>query len=113
MTTPRIRFAPLALLGAAVLLASPVQACDLDGLPGMFGSHRLNPFAGRMATVQPPAKQPVRPDDRSPQASVPPERDKETRREASSDPETERPKRLWESREGNGSISAEDKAIFN
>ena len=111
MTTPRLPLAALAALGAAVLATPPVQACDLDGLPGMYGSHRLNPFAARLPAPPPPARQPLRPDERSPQAT-PPERERETRREAPSDPETERPRRLWEHREGNAALGAGDRAIL-
>jgi hypothetical protein len=98
---------------AALLLVSPAQACDLDGLPGLPGMHRFNPFAARGASV--PIGPIARPDARSPQ-STPSHRDdsrrSKTRGDAPSDPADDRPKRAWESRDGNGAVSAADKATF-
>ncbi|WP_143737062.1 hypothetical protein [Erythrobacter tepidarius] len=110
MTITRIVLAPVAWLFAFLSFASPAQACDLDGLAGMFGSHSLNPFAGRMAGMQPPVGQPAAPAEQSPQAAAP-ERQRQDRREAPSEAKTERPK-LSESRDGNGSISADNKVLL-
>lgn len=96
----------LAATGCAFLiLGCPALACDLDGFPGMPGSHRFNPFAARGAAV--PGIKVARPDTRSPQATPP---DREEGRDDA--PLDQRPRRERDSRDGSGPISEAGKATF-
>lgn len=38
----------------AATLTAPAAACDLDGLPGVGGFHRMNPFAKSLGGLGPP-----------------------------------------------------------
>jgi hypothetical protein len=91
---------------AALTLAAPGSACDLDGLPGM---HRYNPF------VRYPTGPAVEPDQRSPQ-KVPADSRKPAPRSDRDKPEAEREEqrepKAWENDSGNSPISFEDKTVF-
>lgn len=91
---------------AALTLAAPVSACDLDGLPGM---HRYNPF------VCYPTGPAVEPDQRSPQ-KAPTDSGKPAPRSDRDTPDAERKEqresKAWEADDGNGPIGFEDKSVF-
>lgn len=105
---PRSPLGTRCVLLAALTMATPAAACDLDGLPGM---HRFNPFLRYPAPGGPAAE----PDERSPR-SIPADRsDPAQRRGAEKDEAPRREPRepkAWESDMGNGPIRAEDKASF-
>jgi hypothetical protein len=91
---------------AALTLAAPGSACDLDGLPGM---HRYNPF------VRYPTGPAAEPDQRSPQKAPAdsgkpaPRRDRERPEAGREEP---RQPKAGEADDGNGPISIEDKAVL-
>ncbi len=88
-------------LGFALLFAiaaSPLAACDLDGLPGF---HRANPFARAPIFRGAPAPQPA------PEANQPADQPKDR-----SQPLPAAEPRSWERTDNPGPISPEDKAIF-
>lgn len=93
MSASRLAFA---LLFAAA--ATPLAACDLDGLPGF---HRANPFARAPIFRGAPASQPA------PDASQPADKPQDRAL-----PAQQAEPRSWERTDNPGPISPEDKAIF-
>ena len=115
-------------LGLAGGMSAPGLACDLDGLPGMGGFHRVNPFATALqrgadlpAPVAPSgsgADQNAASDNASERRALSAKngalraQKSDAAKPSSKKPRAPMPKREWERDYGNGPISAEDKAIF-
>lgn len=104
--TPRLILA--AATASTLGMAAPAAACDLDGLPGFAGTHRLNPFANATRGFPKPARTPASQARSANGDSDEATEDRERRRRTID----QAPERAWESDEGNGPISAGDKATF-
>jgi len=110
-----VRYLLLASAVTAMTISAPAKACDFDGLPGMGGFHRMNPFAKTMGGVggPRPLPQPQRTAEQAEKAE-----DKDAAKERADDRKERAkaidstPVREWELDYGNGSISDEDKATF-
>lgn len=105
----------LASAAMALTTSAPLAACDLDGLPGMGGFHRMNPFANAVRgfdEVRPiPQSQPVA--DQSDKAkSDDSDKAKAKDRKQRMKAIEATPVREWELDQGNGPISEADKATF-
>lgn len=102
----------IAAMSTAASMPSAAFACDLDGMPGFGGMHRFNPFAKAMQAS--PAPEPSSLPTRSASQDKDGAKDKDkAQSNESRTRDAERPQRSWESDEGNGPMSAEDRATFN
>ena len=94
------------------LLASPTSAvaCDLDGLGGF---HRFNPFgAGRGMNGLAPPPPPPPAEEKKAEKKQAEKEEPAKKANAKTTQEQANTKRSWETDEGNGPLSDEDKATF-
>ncbi len=100
---------------SAMTLTAPAAACDFDGMPGMGGFHRMNPFAKSLGGFggPRPLPQPEATAERADKADKKDSADRKAkdRKERAKAIEVT-PVREWELDFGNGTISEEDKATF-
>ena len=69
----KLRYSFLVSAATAMTLSVPAAACEFDGLPGMGGFHRMNPFAKALGEYnaprplpapQPTVEEPDKPDEK-------------------------------------------------